>query len=54
MGNFVDSLVAPLSLVNAMVVAIVMRNKEKTAQTFETLEDIWQKYEVYNKTDFDK
>ena len=54
MGNFVDSLVAPLSLVNALVVAIVMRNKEKTAQTFETLEDIWQKYEVYSKTDFDK
>lgn len=55
MGNFVDSLVAPLSLVNALVVAIVIRNKAQTAQTFESLEDIWKKYHVYRETDdFDK
>jgi len=48
MGNFVDSLVAPLSLVNALIVAIVMRNKTEAAETFESLEDIWKKYQVYS------
>ncbi len=49
MGNFVDSLVAPLSLLNALVVAIVMRNKEKATSVFESLEDIWEKHNAYGK-----
>lgn len=46
-GNFVDSLVAPLSLINALIVAIVMRNKEKATQAFESLENIWDMYKTY-------
>lgn len=51
MGNFVDSLVAPLSLVNALIVALVMRNKSEAVETFESLEDIWKKYKVYSDTE---
>ncbi len=51
MGNIVDSLVAPLSLINALIVAIVMRDKESAAETFESLEDIWAKYNAYRNTD---
>ena len=47
MSNFVDSLVAPLSLVNALIVALVIKNKEKAVDTFDSLEEIWKKYHVY-------
>lgn len=49
MASFVDSLVAPLSVVNAFIVAIGMRKKEEVAGTFEHLEHIWDEYEVYEK-----
>ncbi len=47
LGNFVDSLVAPLSLINALIVAIVMRNKERAVSAFDSLEDVWNKYQAY-------
>lgn len=53
MTNFVDSLVAPLSLCNALVVAMVIRHKEKIAKTFSDLETIWVDYEVYEQKNFD-
>ena len=49
MSYFVDSLVAPLSIINAIIVALVMRNKDTVRHTFEELENIWDKYEVYEK-----
>ncbi len=51
MSSIVDSLVAPLSLINALIVAIAMRNKERTARTFESLEDIWDKYNAYRNSE---
>ena len=51
MASFVDSLVAPLSLVNSLIVAIGMRKKEEVKKTFEQLESIWDEYEVYEKSD---
>ena len=51
MASFVDSLVAPLSLVNALIVAVSRKKKEELAHTFETLEEIWDEYEVYEKVD---
>ena len=54
MTNFVDSLVAPLSLCNALVVAMVVRHKEKIAKTFSDLEKIWVDYEVYEQKNFDE
>lgn len=53
MASFVDSLVAPLSLVNALIIAVGMREKENIANTFCSLEEIWQDYNIYqinNKT----
>lgn len=49
MSTFVDSLVAPLSIINALVVALVMRNKEEVGETFQQLENIWDAYDVYEK-----
>ena len=49
MASFLDSLVAPLSLINALVVAVGSRCPEKTSKAFETLEHVWDKYKVYEK-----
>lgn len=51
MASFVDSLVAPLSLVNALIVAVSRKKKEDLSHTFETLEEIWDEYEVYEKVE---
>ncbi len=51
MASFVDSLVAPLSLINSLIVAIGMHKKEEVKKTFEELENIWDEYEVYEKVD---
>lgn len=51
MASFVDSLVAPLSLVNALIVAVSRKKKEELNQTFQTLERIWEEYEVYEKVE---
>jgi DNA-binding MurR/RpiR family transcriptional regulator len=51
MASFVDSLVAPLSLINALIVAIGMRRKNEVYNTFESLEKIWDEYQVYEKDD---
>ncbi len=47
MASIVDSLVAPLSVINALVVALCMRKQNEVAETLETLEDIWDEYQVY-------
>lgn len=49
MVSLVDSLVAPLSLVNAMIVAVAAKKKKELAQTFSNLERIWDEYDVYEK-----
>lgn len=49
MASFVDSLVAPLSLINALIVALSMKKKDEVINNLETLEDIWDEYQVYNK-----
>ena len=51
MASFVDSLVAPLSLVNALIVAIGRKKNDDLSRTFESLERIWDEYEVYEKVD---
>ena len=51
MASLVESLVAPLSVVNAWVVALAARREEKLAKTFSRLEEIWEKYQVYEKQD---
>ncbi len=49
MSSFVDSLVAPLSIINALVVALVMQKKDEVGKTLSDLENIWDEYEVYEK-----
>jgi DNA-binding MurR/RpiR family transcriptional regulator len=51
MASFVDSLVAPLSVINALIVALGMRKKESVYNIFEKLEKIWDEYQVYEKYD---
>ncbi len=53
MASFVDSLVAPLSLINALIVAIGMRKKQEIYSIFGKLENIWDEYQVYEKDDED-
>jgi len=47
MASFVDSLVAPLSVINALIISVGLREKEKISTTFADLEDIWEEYKVY-------
>ena len=49
MASFGDSLVAPLSLVNALLVAVSRAKNDDLANTFQTLERIWEDYGVYEK-----
>lgn len=51
MASFVDSLVAPLSVINALIIAVGLREKEKISKTFSTLENIWEEYQVYSYKD---
>ncbi|MHC1721180.1 MAG: MurR/RpiR family transcriptional regulator [Clostridiaceae bacterium] len=53
MASFVDSLVAPLSVINALIVSVGLREKEKISTTFSNLEKIWEEYQVYNFRDND-
>ncbi len=48
--SFVDSLVAPLSIINAIIVAVSRRKMDDIRVRFEKLEKIWDEYEVYDKT----
>ncbi len=47
--SFVDSLAAPLSVINALIVAVGMGNREKMQKNLEKLERIWEEYGVYDK-----
>ena len=47
MISFVDSLVAPLSMVNALIVAVGLKKREEVSRTYELLERIWGEYEVF-------
>ena len=47
MASFVDSLAAPLSLINALLVALGLHRKDALKEHFRQLESIWETYEVY-------
>ena len=51
MVSFVDSLVAPLSLINALIVAVSIKNYDTVAGNFKALEEIWEEYDVYEKSE---
>ena len=47
MVSFLDSLVAPMSLINALIVAVGSRSPDNSLETFKQLEHIWEEYDVY-------
>lgn len=49
MVSIVDSLVAPLSVVNALIVALASGREQTLSKTFDTLERVWENYNVYDK-----
>ena len=49
MVSFIDSLVAPLSLANALIVSLSRHRKQELNETLETLEQIWSDYDIYEK-----
>ena len=53
MTNIVDSLVAPLSVINALVIALARKRQYEVAQKLETLESIWNDYQFYENDEID-
>ena len=53
MASIVDSLVAPLSVINALGVALCMKKQDDVIETLETLEDIWDEYQVYSRDELE-
>lgn len=51
MVSLVDSLVAPMSVVNALIVAIAAKKERELAKTFQELEHIWAQYNIYENQD---
>ena len=52
MVSFADSLVAPLSIINALIVAVGRKKASEVTATFERLESIWDEYQVYEKVEY--
>lgn len=51
MVSFVDSLVGPLSLINALIVTVAIKKKDEVSTILKSLEDIWDEYGIYEKVD---
>jgi DNA-binding MurR/RpiR family transcriptional regulator len=49
MVSLVDSLVAPMSVINALIVALASKRQQALSETFDKLERIWEEYNVYEK-----
>ncbi len=49
MTSFVDSLVAPLSIINALIVAVSREKQEELTARLRELEEVWERYDVYSK-----
>jgi DNA-binding MurR/RpiR family transcriptional regulator len=54
MASFADSLVAPMSLINAMIAYIGKKKHQEVTQTLGRLENVWKEYNVYTGGDTDK
>lgn len=51
MPSFIDSFVAPLSLINALIVAIGKRKRGQIEKHLEELEEVWDRFNIFNKDD---
>ena len=50
MASFADSLVAPMSVINALIVAVAREVGDRLPQRLRRLEEVWDEYNVYDKT----
>ena len=48
-ASFVDSMVAPIALINALVSELGRRRKDETRRNLSRLEELWQKYSIYDQ-----
>jgi len=48
MNTFIDSLVAPMSLINALIQMVSIKEMDRVEENFEKLENIWNEYKIYN------
>jgi len=48
MESFVDSIVAPMSVMNALIVAVGIKEKQNISTSFASLEEIWNKYNIFS------
>ena len=53
MSSILDSLVAPLSVINALLVALCMKKQQDVVKTLDTLERIWDDYQVFGNDEID-
>jgi len=53
MISIADSLVAPLSVINALITALCIRRQDEVAGTLDALEDIWEEYQFYGNDEID-
>ena len=51
MVSVVDSLVAPMSVVNALIVSLAQEQQTQMTKTFEDLENLWDEYDVYERVE---
>jgi DNA-binding MurR/RpiR family transcriptional regulator len=49
MASFMDSLVAPLSIINAIIIEITARREKEITKRFDDLEKLWDEYDIYAK-----
>src|SRR5699024_3164920 len=52
MFSFVDSLVAPMSLINSFIIAVGNEKKDNLNRYFEILEKVWKTYNIYDYYDY--
>ncbi len=53
MSSILDSLTAPLSVINALILAVCMKKKEEVVKTLELLEQVWEEYQVNGNDEID-
>jgi hypothetical protein len=47
MTTFIDSMVAPMSLINSLIISLSVSEKSKLKENFDKLEGIWNTYNIY-------
>ena len=54
MNSFVDSFVAPLSIINSLIIMIGLRKKESLLENFSIMEQVWKEKHIYARQEFEK